>query len=315
MIKIFLIKSFVYTPFTNNNDLAYLKEHGIIVTTDISKADILISQNYKHLIKFFFKFLDRKHFLVWTLEPRFDTSFTSVKKIMFGIHKCHFMNIYTGDVFVSIPSFHIHQFKNNLSLLSRNFQVNNRKIVALMSYYNGIKSKPLVKNGENIDLIGLRSHIAIEGHELGILDIYGKGWPDNISIEDSRSGNWPQRKAEILSNYAFNLCFENTIAYNYVTEKIWDSIENYCLPIYYGKNTNIYTIFPKNSFIDFADYKDIPSLFNYLLNISDEEYIDRLNKCIYIYNSINNKKNTDEVKSRKKILNNIIKKCNGIISN
>ena len=66
------------------------------------------------------------------------------------------------------------------------------------------------------------------------------GWPKGVSKEDSREGDWVERKKQLLDNYHFNLSFENTAAYNYMTEKIWDSIENYCLPIYYGKHTNVY---------------------------------------------------------------------------
>ncbi len=314
MIKIFKVKSFAHTPFSNGEDLDYLRKHGIEITTDIKNADILISQNFKHLKKYFLRYLKEKQFLVWTLEPRFDTSFTSFRKILFGFHKCYFMNIYTQDVFITIPAFNLPGINKNLSLLTENSCIGNNKIVTLMSYYQGVNAKSLLRKRENIDLIGLRSKIALEGSKRGILDIYGKGWPENISIEDSRDGNWPGRKEEILREYSFNLCFENTIAYNYVTEKIWDSIGSYCLPIYFGKDTNIYKIFPRNSFIDYSDFKDSTSLFNFIENISDVDFVTRLNKCINVYNSLSKLGKEDEWEIKKKILKNIIDKCNVIMS-
>ena len=135
-------------------------------------------------------------------------------------------------------------------------------------------------------MIALRSQIAIEGNKLSIMDVYGKDWPDGISKEDSRNGNWSERKKNVLENYKYNLCFENTIAFNYMTEKIWDSIENYCLPIYYGKGTNVYEIFPEDSFIDYSNFQSPIELFNFIEELPENEYIIRLNKCIKTYNTI-----------------------------
>lgn len=285
-IKLYKIKSFVFTPFDNKNDLKYLEKNGIILTDNIWEADIFISQNYKHIKKFFlFSFLNKK-FLIWTLEPRFNTCFKSEKKFFGGLGKCHFMNIYTGDVFTTGLNFHAKHINKELEYLSTDYSLVDRRIVALMSYFNGLNSPDLIKDGENIDLIKLRTQIALEGNKRDILDIIGRGWPDGFVIENSRKGNWKDRKNEILKNYNFNLCFENTIAYNYITEKIWDSIENFCLPIYFGTGNNIYQFFPKNSFIDYSEFNDPVELFDFIMDMKDYEFIARMNKCIQTYNEI-----------------------------
>ncbi|CAM4097093.1 glycosyltransferase family 10 domain-containing protein [Gillisia limnaea] len=309
MIKLFLIRSFVYTPFTQEADLKYLEKNGLGITDKITEADILISQNFKHLKPFIWRYLKTKNYLVWTLEPRFDITFSSNRKILMGLHNCYFMNIYTQDVFTSIFTFHSKNIKNKLSLLNSDFKFKQKKIVALMSYYKGIDSPLLMRDNKNIDLINLRSILALEGNNRGVLDVFGKGWPNNISKEDSRLGNWPKRKEEILRGYSFNLCFENTIAYNYVTEKIWDSIGNYCLPIYYGEGTNIYSVFPENSFLDYSEFDDSDSMFHFVENISKEEYTERMNKCITVYNSISQKNTHFERDEKRKSLDKIIEKC------
>ena len=99
---------------------------------------------------------------------------------------------------------------------------------------------------------------------------------------------------------------------NYITEKIWDSIENYCLPIYYaGKDNSIYKIFPKNSFVDYAEFNTPEELFHYLKKISDIEYKSRLEKCIFVYNSF-----IEKPKSFwKETKNMIIDKCKEITFN
>lgn len=313
-IKLFKVSNFSYTPFNNFNpgDLDYLKAYNIEIVNSSKEADIIISQNFKHIKKHFWKFIFGKKFLVWTLEPRFDTHFLSTKKYFFGLFKCHFMNIYTQDVFVSNLTFHAGMMSTRLEPISEDFQLNSKQIVALMSCYKGLNSEKLIYNNQNIDLIATRTEIALEGNKLGILDVYGKGWPSGVSKEDSREGDWPTRKKELLKPYHFNLCFENTASPNYMTEKIWGSIQDYCLPIYYGKNTNAYDLFPKDSFLDYSEFKNPTELFDYINMINTQEYIARMNKCIAVYNSIN-EKGPDFVKEeRKKMLDKIVEKLHSI---
>ena len=313
MIKIFKIKSFAYTPFDNPGDLEYLKSNGLIITNSPGEADILVSQNFRHLKKYFWQYRRKKAYMVWTLEPRFDTSFQTSQKILFGLHNCHFMNVYTGNVFTSAFTFHSHKINRQLDPLSWDFQLGHRKVAALMSYFKGEDSRPLYRNGKDIDLIKIRSRIGLEGHNRGIVDIYGKGWPEGLAIEDSRSGNWPFRKAEILNNYSFNLCFENTIAQNYITEKIWDSIENYCLPIYYGSGTGIYEVFPEESFIDYSKFVNPADLFDFVEKMKNDEFNSRLNMCIDIYNSISEQGESFYWNRRKESLDKIIINFNKIL--
>lgn len=313
-IKLYKASSFKYTPFDNFEigDLDYLKQNNIIIVENVKDADIIISQNFKFLKKYFWRAMLGKKFLIWTLEPRFDTHFKSSKKYLLGIFKCHFMNIYTRDIFVTNISIHCKKINQTLHFLPENFLLQSRKIVVLMSYYKGVEAESLICNGENIDLIALRSKIALAGNEANIIDVYGKGWPKGVSIEDSRDGDWGGSKGKILEKYNFNLCFENTAAFNYMTEKIWDSIQNYCLPIYYGKNTNAYEIFPKDSFIDYGEFNSTDELFNFISKMTSEEFVIRMNKCIQVYNSISEKGEALVQSERKKTLDKIISKLHSI---
>ena len=314
-IKLFKASNFSYTPFNDyvKGDLEFLNNHKIYITDNINEADIIISQNLKHLKKYFWRFLLGHKFLIWTLEPRFDISFEPLKKMFYGIIKCHIMNIYTKDVFVTNISIHANLIKYKLSLVNNNFEFKNRKIIALMSYFKGVDAPKLIRDGKNIDLVALRSSIAIEGYKRGILDVYGKGWPEGISIEDSRKGDWRLRKRELMQDYSFNLCFENTIAQNYMTEKIWESIDNYCLPIYYGEGTNAYEIFPQDSFIDYSKFNNHVDLFDYISKMTDTEYVKRMNLCIEVYNSLSCKNPALAIDQRKIVLEEILKKIHNII--
>lgn len=309
-IKLFKASSFAYTPFDNfiSGDLDYLSKNDIILVDNVKCADIIISQNYKHLKKYFWRFLQKKKFLVWTHEPRFDTHFKSLKTIFFGLVKVHFMNVYTHDVFVSNLSFIVEVINKKVEPIVEINATKEKKAVALMSYYNGLNAPMIIKDGFNIDLIRLRTKVAIEGSKSDMMDVYGKGWPGGISKEDSREGDWATRKKNVLESYRFNLCFENTVAFNYMTEKIWDSIENYCLPIYYGKGTNVYAIFPENSFIDYSNFESPAELFNYIGQMTDDEYLLRLNKCIETYNSISSNNKEISKRERVRMLSKIVEK-------
>ncbi|KAF2513560.1 glycosyltransferase family 10 domain-containing protein [Flavobacterium foetidum] len=314
-IKLFKASTFTYTPFGNYipGDLDFLSKNNIVLVDNVKDADVIISQNYKHLTKYFWRFIQKKKFLVWTNEPRFDTSFKALKKIFFGLIKIHFMNIYTKDVFVSNLSFTAVLINKKLELITKISPEKTKNAVVLMSYYGGLNAPKLIRDGVNIDLITLRAYIATEGYKSSVMDIYGKGWPEGMSKENSRAGEWRTRKQTLLEPYKFNLCFENTIAFNYLTEKIWDSIESYCLPIYYGAGTNVYEIFPENSFIDYSKFNNPKELFDYIEQMPDSEYISRLNKCINVYNAISEKGADLEHSERKMVLEKIVQKLRFIV--
>lgn len=316
-IKLYKASSFKYTPFNDfqEGDLAFLKKNSIIVVENINDADIIISQNFKHLKKHFWRGVLGKKFLIWTPESRFDTHFKSPVKAFLGILKCHIMNVYTKDVFVTNTALHCSLINKKLKPLEEGFQLKSRKTIALMSFYKGLNSETLIKDGENRDLIALRTQICLHGNTKGVIDVYGKGWPKGVSKEDSREGDWVERKKQLLDNYHFNLSFENTAAYNYMTEKIWDSIENYCLPIYYGKHTNVYKLFSKDSFIDYSAFNSPEALFEYINKMSDTEFVNRLNNCISTYNAISSQGSSFVKKERAQMLKSIVRKVHYICKN
>ncbi len=107
------------------------------------------------------------------------------------------MNVYSQDVFVSNLTFHSGLITKKLKLISKNFKFKNKIIIALMSYYKGINEPAVIHKNFNVDLIALRSKIALEGHKLGVVDVYGKGWPAGVSKENSREGDWVKKKKTI----------------------------------------------------------------------------------------------------------------------
>ena len=68
-----------------------------------------------------------------------------------------------------------------------------------------------------------RLHFLSELQKIGEVECYGPAFGRPIP-----------NKQEILRNYRFNLCFENDLYPNYVTEKVFDSYEAECIPIWWG---------------------------------------------------------------------------------
>jgi len=198
------------------------------------------------------------------------------------------MNCFTGDVYFSNYHFLSNSYQLNsnsikyISKFEKKYTQNNsNKIAAFISYRN--EKKWNFNNAGVVSLCNLRTRLALEGKLYNKIDIFGKDWPNSsLTIENTREDlNWTDIKLKHLSKYHFNLCFENCSCPYYVTEKIWHSIISLCLPIYYaGKNHTIYKDFPLNSFIDYADFEDPASLFNFIDNLTETEYNRRLKACI-----------------------------------
>lgn len=314
MPKVFISKGMKYTPFGGFHamDLPYLETHGITITTNIKEADVLVAQHRKFLKPYFLKYRSKKKYLIWTLEPRFDESFSGIRKELFGLVTCHIMNLYTRDVFVSPLSFHIQLIDKQLPFLPADFKLASRKVIGLMSHFAGLDTPPLIHEGKDIDLIKVRTKIALEGYKKNAFVVHGKGWPVGVAAAESRSGDWKTAKKEIMNAFHFNLCFENTHTFNYISEKIWDSIENNCLPIYFGGDNGIYNLFPKNSFIDYALLESPESLFEMIDQMSDAEYVRRMNACTMVYNEIEKKGSTFAAQQRALAIDAIANKINKI---
>ncbi|WRC14645.1 fucosyltransferase [Helicobacter pylori] len=86
-----------------------------------------------------------------------------------------------------------------------------------------------------------------------------------------------ENKSEFLSQYKFNLCFENSQGYGYVTEKIIDAYFSHTIPIYWGSPSVAKDFNPK-SFVNVCDFKDFDEAIDYVryLHTHPNAYLDML---------------------------------------
>ena len=209
------------------------------------------------------------------------------------------MNVYSGNVFLNnlhfLGSYH-YDFSNDLGINLRNppaipltvEQLNAKKkfCVAVFAYRDPKKSE-LIINGTNVDLNARRQELAYFMYQRDKADIVGGNWPQFVQTKESSGFDnghttWWDRKINLLQDYKFNICFENTISPYYCTEKIWHAIAGGCLPIYYGEGTSIYETFPENSFIDAANFTSNKDLLHFLENLSPLEHVKRYNTCLKV---------------------------------
>ena len=80
-----------------------------------------------------------------------------------------------------------------------------------------------------------------------------------------------------MKKYKFSIAYENIKdETGYITEKIFDSFFAGCVPIYLGAD-NITEYIPKNCFIDQRDFKNYDSIYDFMVKMSADDYLNYLN--------------------------------------
>lgn len=89
-------------------------------------------------------------------------------------------------------------------------------------------------------------------------------------------GNWfygEDNKLQVISNYKFNICFENSIYPGYYTEKLIHAKTAGCVPLYWADH-NCKKDFNYASFINLYDFDDLDSFVDKIIYLdqNDSEY-------------------------------------------
>lgn len=120
----------------------------------------------------------------------------------------------------------------------------------------------------------------------GEFDLFGVGW-DAVAANVSgpvESGWRPypsyrgrvESKAEVLGNYRFSLCYENSDGpAGYITEKIFDCLVAGCVPVYWGA-PNIADYVDSDAFVDRRAFGDDAELGAFLTTMSAEQHSEML---------------------------------------
>ena len=120
-----------------------------------------------------------------------------------------------------------------------------------------------------------------------------------------RDGDWILSKQNFLENYKFTIAFENSKSIGYTTEKLFDPLRAYSIPIYWGNPDIVKDVNPK-SFINCNDYDDFEGVIKRVIELdnNDREYLKMLKERPIPRNSFLK----HQYRKREKFLINIIEK-------
>lgn len=100
------------------------------------------------------------------------------------------------------------------------------------------------------------------------VDIYGKCGPLNCGSQLNKTAADCMEMLE--KDYRFYLAFENSFCKEYVTEKLWRTINMSIIPVVLG-GANYSDYIPPHSYIDVRDFKGPLALASYLHEVANDE--------------------------------------------
>lgn len=107
------------------------------------------------------------------------------------------------------------------------------------------------------------------------LDLYGTGFPDEYK-SISKGFLDRSKKISTMSGYKFAITFDSYINQNgYISEKVFDAFFAKIVPVYLGAD-NVLEYIPKECFVDMRDFSSYGDLYQFLSNMSQEEYDRRV---------------------------------------
>ncbi len=152
-----------------------------------------------------------------------------------------------------------------------------RRVVVINSHH-----KPTNNHQE---LYSQRIAVMAQLAEYDLVDLYGHNWDKWYSRTSLWWPYWSNysvlrriyqgscaSKLDVLSQYYFCLCFENSTMLGYVTEKLFDCLYAGTIPIYLGAQ-DIEEWIPKDVYIDYRQFANIACLTEKLQSMSTREIL------------------------------------------
>lgn len=165
-----------------------------------------------------------------------------------------------------------------------NFDLDKKNKLCVAIFGNKLQTHPKELYSERVKAIRW-----FEKNHPGDFDLYGVGWNEYYFkdklfhlnriklLKKILKPNFPSYSGPIddkkttYKNYKFAICYENSAAEDYITEKIFDCFLAGCVPIYLGA-PNVEKYIPKETFIDKRNFKNYQELYVFLKNMPDSEY-------------------------------------------
>lgn len=247
---------------------ADLLEGVIEFVDEKEKADYGISWHGDNVYK-----VQQKKCIIFKNEPPIYNAFFGwqlcdpkyLKKYAKIMSSCKFN---TYDYYYNIPRYEfelVNEFFDKpkdklICMILRNKKNSQRalKMVPIFRIYNRYSLLPFRKESD---------YALSEYFGETMYQSYGGPWTERCyQGEIPGGGKW-----EVFSQYKFTFCPENSRFNGYVTEK---PIQPMCcgsIPIYYGA-PDVEQYLPKGTFINFAEFKNIDEVCDYIYHMNENEY-------------------------------------------
>lgn len=112
------------------------------------------------------------------------------------------------------------------------------------------------------DVHSKRDKLTLELQKFIDVDVYGKC--GNLSCPRASHSACNEM---LTTTYRFYFAFENTLCVDYVTEKLFNVMDNYVVPIIYS-GAEITRFIPPKSYIDVNDFETVKDLADHLIYLS-----------------------------------------------
>ena len=264
-----------------------LKKHGIeIVTIDTLKKNnadkyIYCDVPYPWEYKLWWRVLrNRNKNILFCFDSPIITPFSHMRFLHFFFSKIYTWDdsLLDGEKYFKL---HVPQFSTDISTKTKPFKQKDFLVLINAKKSTLFLFKLISKYRSDLYKERLKAINFFERYAPDLFSLYGRGWRYNEC--KTYMGEIPNgKKIKMLSNFKFCICFENTIAPGYITEKIFDCFKARCVPIYWGA-PNIEEHMPRECFIDFREFMDYGKLLRYLHSMSEKtynEYIEAIEKFL-----------------------------------
>ena len=254
---------------------------GIEIVTTADQADIIVARLMSNVAKHFD--LDSQYY-IWTHEPAWCAVDQNDFFDMASQRKIHVSTAFNGDVYIS-PLYYFPFKPLDLDVLKA-MCAGKTKDCAFLATYRGKFDRYV--GPVNVDLTEYRQRVAMHLYsQYGFCDIFGRSWPASVKIvEESRGSGWADKKIGIIGDYRFNLAFENTVARNYVTEKLWHAIQGACVPVVYARDNGIAELLRPTSYIDSSNFRTVDDLYQAMKSMTDKDRLGYVTSAYEDYTKI-----------------------------
>lgn len=163
-----------------------------------------------------------------------------------------------------------------------------KKVICIASLYN--VANEMCAKSECIYHLRkpiLRGFVEVFKNEF---DFYGRAGDAELNYRGNFGPvrNFIHYKKQLIKDYQFSLCFENTTLNGHI-EKIIDSLVSRAIPVYVGaKDVGKYV--PKDLFIDIRDFDSAKSCAEYILSLDQHQIDEKIGKIdVFMKNPENTK--------------------------